>query len=201
RLLPADVGVQPLDVSAPGWGMPRLPVDTPGAVLPLGGVLRPTTAVPVIWPDAARLPFQQALRALLDGTATIDPVVTPPVYGQAYARTDTVPAEASVPHWLRELNLDPRYRIAAGLGAMVVRSEQEQLGAGAWRQLAAAARDQQAQRRAQFSAEVAGALHDKVLSGPSAAGARSAVSGTRQVTVSATAATVPPPPSHADGSL
>lgn len=38
-------------------------------------------------------------------------------------------------NWYAEINLDPRHRIAAGLGAEVIRKEQEPLMASAWEQL------------------------------------------------------------------
>lgn len=189
RPLAGGVGFQPVDISAPGWGMPRLPADTPGAVLSAGGALRPLGAAPGVWPDTARLPFEQALDAILHGTGSQDPVVKPPRYGQAYAQS------GDAPRWLRELNLDPRYRLAAGLGAMVVRHQQETLVAEAWRQYAAAVRDQETQRRAEFGSEVAGALREKLR--PATGGMVSAA-GLLGAEAFAPAAALP---SQAEGSL
>ena len=64
-----------------------------------------------------------------------EPVVTPPVYGSRQAARATVPAAGTGPAWLRELNLDPAARAAAGLGARIVQERQEELMAAAWRQL------------------------------------------------------------------
>lgn len=169
RPLPNTVGLRPLDVSAPGWGMPTLPPDAPGAVLDLGGALRTPQTSPRPWPDAAQTSFQQALRAILDLPATQaassggSAVLGPPLYGQWYAQQQTVPADAGPPHWFRELNLDPRLRVAAGLGTLVIRYEQEQLMASAWDQLAKQEQDNQRLKRAQLAEAVGDALVKKHL--------------------------------------
>ena len=54
-------------------------------------------------------------------------------YGGFHAARQTVPTGR--PHWLRELNVDPRYRAAAGLGTQVVQDQQEQLMTSAWEQV------------------------------------------------------------------
>ena len=51
----------------------------------------------------------------------------------ARVRQHTVPADQ--PRWLRELNLDPRSRAAAGLGAEIVRQNQEQFVQWCWEQV------------------------------------------------------------------
>ena len=83
-------------------------------------------------PSAAR-PFRHALQGVLN--LADEPVVTPPVYGSRQAARATVPAAGTGPAWLRELNLDPAARAAAGLGARIVQERQEELMAAAWRQL------------------------------------------------------------------
>ena len=60
-----------------------------------------------------------------------DPVVTPPFYGAYATGAESVPARDG---WLRQLNIEPRLRASAGLGAAVVRQHQEQFMAMAWRQ-------------------------------------------------------------------
>lgn len=61
--------------------------------------------------------------------------LTPPVYGDRLAgRDDLVPARLAT-HWLDELNLDPRTRVAARLGGDTVRSFQEDLMHLAWEQV------------------------------------------------------------------
>jgi hypothetical protein len=59
-----------------------------------------------------------------------DPVLAPPFHGSWAADRYTVPRSG----WLSELNLDVRRRVAAGLGARVVRDHQHDLLAAAWDQ-------------------------------------------------------------------
>ncbi|MER5510489.1 hypothetical protein ABT052_34925 [Streptomyces sp. NPDC002766] len=82
--------------------------------------------------------------ALPDDTATtVDPIITPPLYGRWHALTsrllndrDGVPVPAPANHnWVHRLNLDPRFRVAANLGAQVVRAHEEKLMAAAWEQV------------------------------------------------------------------
>ena len=65
------------------------------------------------------------------------PAVGPPVYGQlAVGATATAANLAAVaPPWVRETNLDPRLRVAAGLGGEVVRQNQDRYLEEAWRQV------------------------------------------------------------------
>jgi hypothetical protein len=167
--LPATVGLSPIDVSSPGWGMPELSPAAPGALLELGGALQTPETDLRPWPDGPRTSFQQALRGILDTPSAQDPassepaVLAPPVYGQPYPSQPSVPAADQPPHWLGELNLDPRNRVAAGLGTLVIRYEQEQLMASAWDQLASQEQDNQRLKRAQLAETVGEALVDKHL--------------------------------------
>ena len=130
RELPPEVGKRPMDIAHPGFPMPD--ASTPGSVLGLEGALRVLNTKPDDWPATTRVPFQNVLMPILntpwklatDPTATGDPVVAPPVYGCWHAGKHDVsnapppaPAPAWPPtFWLNELNLDPRHRVAAGLG-------------------------------------------------------------------------------------
>ncbi|HEX6095404.1 MAG TPA: hypothetical protein VF432_03685 [Thermoanaerobaculia bacterium] len=70
-----------------------------------------------------------------------DPVVTPPLYGMWHAMAKRVLTERSgapiTPNdnWLHELNLDPRWRVAAGFGTRVVQENQEKYMDAAWQQI------------------------------------------------------------------
>lgn len=140
-------GLQPIEVpiSAGGERMYlsaaelQLPA-TPPTYLRMDGALRPwkgSAGTLAEVPDAV----QQGLRAALDAAALQasstppppTPGLGPPIYGAWYARQHTVPAD--VPVWLRELNLDPRARAAAGLGAEIVRQNQEQFMQWCWEQV------------------------------------------------------------------
>lgn len=152
RALPPEVGRLPVDFRAPGAGVRGIDAD-----LTVDGAL---VAFAALDPDP--LP-PAAADAVADLAATIDravdpTVVTAPLYGGAQAGTTTVPAADG---WLRELNLDPGLRAAAGLGVEAVRRDQEALVAAAWDQYGEL-RD--ANRRLSWlalAAEVAGALHRK----------------------------------------
>ncbi|HEU5102577.1 MAG TPA: hypothetical protein VFU22_26315 [Roseiflexaceae bacterium] len=163
--LPATVGLRPIDLSSPGWGMP----DTSGAVLDLGGALETPETEPRPWPDEARAAYQQDLRDILNAPATHDlaspepALLAPPLYGQWYANQQIAPTAGDPPHWFGELNLDPRNRVAAGLGTLVIRYEQEQLMASAWDQLAQQEQDNQRLKQAQLAETVGEALVDKHL--------------------------------------
>jgi len=78
--------------------------------------------------------FQETLRDLLN-LSKDQKVVTPPIYGRWQASQTSVPGKNEQPAWLRQLNLNPAYRAAAGLGQRVVQEHQEQLVASAWDQL------------------------------------------------------------------
>ncbi len=149
RPLGSHVGVHDLDLSDPGTT--RLPHD-PSVTGYVGPLASPTVRPPP-WRDPERAAFQQAMATLLAdavpgkpwrrGTpydaAKNDPVVGPPRYGALPAGVDDVPAPdesptPTAPRWLSQANLDPRARAAAGLGAEVVRSDQEALMAQAWDQ-------------------------------------------------------------------
>ena len=57
---------------------------------------------------------------------------------------------AAQPQWFRELNLDPRHRIVAGLGTRVVQTDQEDLMLSAWNQVVGVEAANRALRLAQL---------------------------------------------------
>lgn len=79
-----------------------------------------------------------------------DPVIGPPLYGSLPVDRYTVPSSG----WLRELNLGPAMRAAAGLGAAVVRAHQHEFLAAAWDQAGDLAQLQDELNRQRLSAEV-----------------------------------------------
>lgn len=127
---PLTAGQAPMDESAPGFGMPSFP----GLSLELEGALRSPEVSSTPWPVGVQAQFETALTAILDPPPEPEPIVTPPLYGEWPANVTALPAAGSPPVWLRELNLDPRMRAAAGIGVAVVRADQEDLVASAWDQ-------------------------------------------------------------------
>lgn len=167
--LPANTGVHEVDVSTPGWNVGPFPPTASGAVVQMEGALRNPARKAQPWADDVRIPFQATLRQILN-TAVKPPAsgsapsaVAPPLYGQSYPKLETLPAAGSPPFWFSEANLDVRFRIAAGLGAQVVRFEQEDLMAAAWDQLAAQRTDNEQIKRAQLAEAVGQTFLDKHL--------------------------------------
>jgi hypothetical protein len=78
----------------------------------------------------------------------------PPVTGGFITRRAAVD-ETSGPHWFRELNLDPRTRVAAGLGAQVMRVNQEEIVHAAWQQVGSVLDAEAALSRARLALEAA----------------------------------------------
>ncbi|WP_283138992.1 hypothetical protein [Rhizohabitans arisaemae] len=98
-----------------------------------------------------------------------DPLITPPLYGRWHALTSRLlldrqgaPVEND-DNWVHELNLDPRFRVAAGLGTKVVQARQEEFMAAAWAQLGEVLEANRRIRAAQLSREVAFVLHSAHL--------------------------------------
>jgi hypothetical protein len=120
---PLDVGLAPMEESAPGFGMPAFP----GLALGLEGALMAPQTSSTAWPPGVQAQFAAALGPILTPPAGPDPIVTPPMYG-------TWPAGGTQPTWLHDLNFDPRMRAAAGFGVRAVRADAENLIASAWDQ-------------------------------------------------------------------
>ena len=169
REIPEEVGKRPLDISHPGFVIQPPP---PAIKLGLEGALRTVNSKSDPWPDETRAPFQTALATILNTPWEIltqvaagkDPIVAPPIYGCWQAGIHQVvvppaPAPPSLPFWLDELNLDPRTRVAAGMGTKVIQDQQEQLMAAAWEQLGDVQSINQRMRQAQLSR----AVNDKYL--------------------------------------
>ncbi|MCP5053318.1 MAG: hypothetical protein GY940_39505 [bacterium] len=76
-----------------------------------------------------------------DPNDTEDPMITPPLYGRWHAMVERLLEErdgsAISPdkNWIHQLNLDPRWRVAAGFGTKVVQDKQEEYMDAAWGQV------------------------------------------------------------------
>ncbi|MFJ8579360.1 DUF3892 domain-containing protein [Micromonospora sp. NPDC093277] len=166
RALASDAGLRPMVLGR--LGVPELDPTVPTVTLGAEGALRGATTMPTLWPAESREPVQRVLRDLIAGTGTR---LGPPLYGGGYTNADRLPADTGLPRWLRELNLDPRHRVAAALGARVVRERQEELMAAAWEQAAAVQRANEALRQAQLAAEASRSTYERRI-GPAPAGTR-----------------------------
>lgn len=160
REMPDRVGIRNMDISTPGMGMPVVA----GAVLGMEGALRALSTRSTPWADRPRNAFRAGLRTRLDvRPGPAGPVVSIPLYGRWHAAVTEVPADADPPPWLRELNLDPRTRAAAGLGTRIVQQHQEDLMASAWEQVGEVDRANRLLLAAQLARAVNGVMAEKRL--------------------------------------
>ncbi len=158
------VGVRDMDVLHPRPGLPPISTPAElGGVLKLGGALQvPFATLPPgdqaeitkydWWDVPFPHPFETAIARRINlaadyataAPATVnpdndpDPVVTSPLYGRWHALTDRVlegPGGAPLPDNQNRLNLDPRFRVAAGFGTDVVQENDERYMNAAWQQI------------------------------------------------------------------
>jgi hypothetical protein len=150
-----------------------LPLGDPGRFLDMDGALQApavarATAQPPVpdpslgdVPPALRAGLQDVTRVLadaadgkLDGQAPEDgAALGPPVYGGAHIRRTSVADTDDT--WFRELNTDPRGRVAAGLGTEVLRRFQEDVMEACWQQAGDVIAIETALSRARLSLEAA----------------------------------------------
>jgi hypothetical protein len=140
-----DIGFQEIDVSDPGpaslevWGTDA-DGETDNRTVRMGGALRKDGSEPITADDYTR---REELRELLNDPGTIDEwadedyeAVGPPIYGNRHAQVETLPESIDADQrWLWDLNLSPGNRMAAAVGASIVRDNQEQLMDQAWEQV------------------------------------------------------------------
>lgn len=114
----------------------------------------------------------EAIGVLPDGDTDPDPLITPPLYGRWHALVQRLLTErdgspsSNHDNWVHTLNLDPRHRVAAGLGTKVIRDRQEDYVNAAWEQVGAVLEANRKLRLAQFGKAVSQAWFTKHLSGP-----------------------------------
>ncbi len=93
-----------------------------------------------------------------------DPLITPPLYGRWHALTQRLlDGDPSTPdrNWVHNLNLDPRYRVAAGFGTSVIQDKQEDYMDAAWAQVGDVLEANRKIRAAQFAKEISFIWYDK----------------------------------------
>jgi hypothetical protein len=174
----AVLGRADLDVTNPGAPLPRLPAARPVIARLVGALKTPGVERGGV-PPAHQAALDRALEPLLERSAqrpTVpavepddydpdrdDPIVAPPLYGSLQADRYDVPATTDGTRaWMRPLNLDPELRPLAGLGARVVRANQEALVASAWSQAGSIRETARALAGAHLSIEVGRSLARRV---------------------------------------
>ncbi len=94
-----------------------------------------------------------------------DPLITAPLYGRWHAMVQRLEMAdtqtATSRNWVHELNLDPRWRVAAGFGTGVVQKKQEEFMDAAWDQIGEVLKANQKIRFAQFAKLVSTVWHSK----------------------------------------
>jgi hypothetical protein len=182
RPIDRRVGTREMDVQVPGPGVRGLDNPALGGFLRLGGALRPPTPVPAPPPDAWETwdaPFPRPLQIDLarmvnfaddyQAAGDPDPIISPPLYGTWHAMTRRVLDErdgtAITPtgDWIHRLNLDPRFRAAAGIGTRVIQDNQEKYMDAAWEQVGDVLEAQRRIRAAQFGVLVSDIWFDRHL--------------------------------------
>ena len=148
-----------LDVGEAGEGLPVIPNTSTDRTLRLEGALLSPKAVRKGFTTNAGVAFQQRLATLIvqPSSPDEDPIVGPPLYGDRAAGVATLPAANAAPQWLRDLNLDPRYRVVSALGRQVIQQHQEQILASVWQQSGDIERANTLLRNAHFAQTVSDA--------------------------------------------
>src|SRR5262245_8989914 len=142
------VGIRDMDGSKPGFGMthgtdigaPTAPNTDPNIIGLEGALMAPTSKSRPVNVDVSR-PFFRELQSILNfpeelkktANTTIDPVVSPPIYGENHALEYELDVTKS--GWMHVLNRDPRNRVPAGFGTNVIQKNQDDYVARAWRQV------------------------------------------------------------------
>jgi hypothetical protein len=144
RIEAEGFGTRGLDISDPGAG-----VDVPaGTTVAFEGALAPLDLTRTAFPTSPGAAVRDQLRDVVDLAVDLretiaattgsdeDPIVTPPAYARKHAGLERIAdATTAASRWLAELNLDPRNRAAAGLGAEIVRQRDEEYMERAWAQV------------------------------------------------------------------
>lgn len=116
---------------------------------------------------------------VLDSTvnADADPLITPPIYGRWHALTERLLTErdgsdvANRENWVHDLNLDPRWRTAAGFGTQAVQKNQEEYMKAAWDQIGDVLEANRRIRQAQLAKAAGRQLHLRHVAGSARAAA------------------------------
>jgi hypothetical protein len=158
------VGTVKMHIGAAG-GPVDLPAGDPARIVEMDGALRAVQQrdgrLDEI-PTALTTPLGELLDAIADpsGSDPDDGAVGPPLYGAWAINRFRV---ATTPGWFRELNLDPRARVAAGLGTEVVRREQEDLMTACWEQVGSVLAANALLSRSELSIQASTRLHERTI--------------------------------------
>jgi hypothetical protein len=173
------VGTREMDVQDPDPRVRGLDKPELGGFLKLGGALRPPITDEQdqheLWDNPFPRPLQEDLAAFVnlpddyERAGDPDPIVAPPLYGRWHALTrrvlENADGSAIAPNddWVHRLNLDPRFRVAAGFGTRVIQDQQEKFMDAAWEQIGKVLEARRRVRCGQFGLEVSRIWYDRHL--------------------------------------
>lgn len=152
-------GITPIDVGAGDSGLPQPAPNAAPWLMDLEGAIVGDQVVPGAWPDGWGTGLREAIAVRLAAAAG---ELAPPTYGSLQARSVDDLRLGQGPRWLRELNLDPRYRVTASLGAQIVQKHQEALVASAWQQAGALRDANRLLRQAQLARTLGESLNRRL---------------------------------------
>ncbi|MEP6729176.1 MAG: hypothetical protein ABJE10_00995 [bacterium] len=165
--VPTGLGTRTINISAPGFPAGgATTAELEGALLPILPAPPAGSAPPPPPVNPVPLAFRNTLATIINepsrlaaSNPTTDPVLAPPLYGRWHAGTATAVGAGTT--WFDQLNLDPRWRVAAAFGTRVVQEHQEALMASAWEQAADLPTANQRLRQLQLSMVVGEVVHKR----------------------------------------
>lgn len=159
-----EVGKRAVDLQLPG--NPVLDITTPVDTIGLQGVLHPIGQTPDTWAPGNN--FSTELKDILNAPALAqagspDPVIGPPIYGRWHAQVNTISGDLNptTTDWINTVNVDPRFRMFAGVGAEVVRKNQDKYMSIAWNQIGEVLEANRKLRQMQLALQASLTLHNK----------------------------------------
>lgn len=148
------------------WAEKHLPVAHPFQVQ-LAGFLNLADDYSIKAAEEANLDAKNDSDLTIDPNEDNDPLITPPIYGRWHAMVERVYKDRASNFldekysWISQLNLDPRFRVAAHFGTRVVQENQENYMEAAWEQIGDVIRANRQVRFGQFSMAASTALYTK----------------------------------------
>ncbi len=164
------VGIRDMDCSRPGFvqrdnAMAEIPGTDP-QIIGLEGALKSPATVSTVFPKpSGDHGFQTELQKIVNlqfeviGEDTSgDPIISVPLYGANHAKRkkdNVVKLDVSSEWWVQDLNRDPRTRVPAGFGTLVVQKNQENYMRKAWEDVDAVIEANKKLKLAQFHMNIA----------------------------------------------